>query len=145
MVQKIKNLTLLLFVAATMFTFSSCNKDNNNDDNPSSGGGGSSANYPESVSETKWSWGSQTGSEDINGYNMVIVTFSQTGNLTYVTMQRLDYSSNLYRGTYTYSSGNGTMALENPDTHEPASATFSINGNTFTFKINGATYPLTKQ
>ena len=108
-------------------------------------GGGSSANYPESVSETKWSWGSQTGSEDINGYNMVIVTFSQTGNLTYVTMQRLDYSSNLYRGTYTYSSGNGTMALENPDTHEPASATFSINGNTFTFKINGATYPLTKQ
>jgi hypothetical protein len=145
MFKQIKNLTLLLFVAATMFTFASCNKDNNNDDNPSSGGGGSSANYPESVSETKWSWGSQTGSEDINGYNMVIVTFSQTGNLTYVTMQRLDYSSNLYRGTYTYSSGNGTMALEDRDSHESASATFSINGNTLTLKMNGASYPLAKQ
>lgn len=55
---------MLLFVAATMFTFASCNKDNN-DDNPSGGGGGSSTNYPESVSETKWSWGSQTGSQQL--------------------------------------------------------------------------------
>ena len=53
MFKQIKKITMLLFVAATMFTFSSCNKDNS-DDNTSSGGGGSSANYPESVSETVW-------------------------------------------------------------------------------------------
>ena len=40
MYKNIKKITALLFVTATMFTFSSCNKDNNNDDNPSSGGGG---------------------------------------------------------------------------------------------------------
>ena len=142
MYQNIKKLTALFFVAATMFTFASCNKDNN-DDNPS--GGGSSANYPESISQTHWEWGNVTGSEAINGFNNVIIRFSQTGNQANVTMHKLDYSANLYQGTYTYSSGNGTMALEDRDSHEPASATFSINGNTFTFKINGASYPLTKQ
>ena len=68
MYQNIKKLTALLFVAATMFTFASCNKDNN-DDNPSGGGGGSSANYPESISQTHWEWGNVTGSEAINGFN----------------------------------------------------------------------------
>lgn len=37
MFKQIKKLTVLLFVAATMFTFASCNKDNP-DDNPSGGG-----------------------------------------------------------------------------------------------------------
>lgn len=37
MIKHIKKLTVLLFVAATMFTFTSCNKDNNN---PSGGGSG---------------------------------------------------------------------------------------------------------
>ena len=142
MYQNIKKLTALLFVAATMFTFASCNKDNN-DDNPS--GGGSSANYPESISQTHWEWGNVTGSEAINGFNNVIIRFSQMGNQAYVTMHKLDYSANLYQGTYTYSSGNGTMALEDRDSHEPASATFSINGNTLTLKMNGASYPLAKQ
>ena len=40
MFKNIRKNTLLLFVAATMFSFSSCNKDNS-DDNPSGGGGGS--------------------------------------------------------------------------------------------------------
>lgn len=145
MFKQIKKLTALFFVAATMFTFASCNKDNTDDDNPSGGGGGSSANYPESISQTHWEWGNMTGSEAINGFNNVIIRFSQMGNQAYVTMHKLDYSANHYQGTYTYSSGNGTMALENPDTHEPASATFSINGNTLTLKMNGASYPLTKQ
>lgn len=144
MYQNIKKITMLLFVAVTMFSFSSCNKDNN-DDNPSGGGGGSSANYPESISQTHWEWGSQTGSEAINGFNNVIIRFSQTGNQANVTMHKLDYSANRYQGTYTYSSGNGTMALEDRDSHEPASATFSINGNTLTLKMNGASYPLAKQ
>ena len=68
MVKNIKKLTVLLFVAATMFTFSSCNKDNT-EDTPSGGGGGSSANYPESISQTYWEWGNMTGSEAINGFN----------------------------------------------------------------------------
>ena len=144
MYNKIKNLTMLLFVAATMFSFASCNKDNT-EDTPSGGGGGSSANYPESISQTHWEWGSQTGSEAINGFNNVIIRFSQTGNQANVTMHKLDYSANLYQGTYTYSSGNGTMTLEDRDSHEPASATFSINGNTLTLKMNGASYPLAKQ
>ena len=46
MYNKIKNLTMLLFVAATMFTFASCNKDDGN--NGGSGSGGSS-----SISEAK--------------------------------------------------------------------------------------------
>ena len=110
-----------------------------------SSGGGSSANYPESISQTHWEWGNMTGSEAINGFNNVIIRFSQTGNQANVTMHKLDYSANLYQGTYTYSSGNGTMALEDRDSHEPASATFSINGNTLTLKMNGASYPLAKQ
>ena len=31
MVKQIKKITMLLFVAATMFTFASCNKDNTED------------------------------------------------------------------------------------------------------------------
>ena len=143
--KNLRKLTALLFVAATMFTFASCNKDNT-EDTPSGGGGGSSsANYPESISQTHWEWGSQTSSEAINGFNNVIIRFSQTGNQANVTMHKLDYSANLYQGTYTYSSGNGTMTLEDRDSHEPASATFSINGNTLTLKMNGASYPLAKQ
>ncbi|MBQ0112487.1 MAG: hypothetical protein KBT03_05080 [Bacteroidales bacterium] len=41
MYNKIKNLTMLLFVAATMFTFASCNKEDDN--NGGSGSGGSSS------------------------------------------------------------------------------------------------------
>ncbi len=49
MLKQIKKITMLLFVAATMFSFASCNKDNT-DDNPSGSSGNSSANYPESIS-----------------------------------------------------------------------------------------------
>jgi hypothetical protein len=43
MLKQIKKLTAPLFVAATMFTFASCNKDNN-DDNPSGSGSSSISN-----------------------------------------------------------------------------------------------------
>ena len=52
MLKQIKKLTALLFVAATMFTFASCNKDNN-DDNPS-GGGSSSISEANLIGE--WGW-----------------------------------------------------------------------------------------
>ena len=52
MLKQIKKLTALLFVATTMFTFASCNKDNN-DDNPS-GSGSSSISEANLVGE--WGW-----------------------------------------------------------------------------------------
>ena len=53
MFKQIKKLTALFFVAATMFTFASCNKDNTDDDNPS-GGGSSSISEANLVGE--WGW-----------------------------------------------------------------------------------------
>lgn len=50
--KNLRKLTVLFFVAATMFTFSSCNKDNT-DDNPS-GGGSSSISEANLVGE--WGW-----------------------------------------------------------------------------------------
>ena len=83
MFKNIRKNTLLLFVAATMFSFSSCNKDNS-DDNPSGGGGGSSsANYPETIVSTNWNWES---SEPTNGFVRVGVFFGENNNFTSVTM-----------------------------------------------------------
>lgn len=48
MLKQIKKLTALLFVAATMFTFASCNKDEN-EDNPSGGGGSSTPTLEEQI------------------------------------------------------------------------------------------------
>ena len=53
--------------------------------------------------------------------------------------------ADIYIGTYSYSTGSGSMSLEDQGLHTTASATFSINGTTMTFKINGGTYTLTKQ
>ena len=47
MVKQIKKLTLLLFVAATMFSFASCSKD---DDNKTT------SDAPETVADTEWMW-----------------------------------------------------------------------------------------
>ena len=49
MIKNIKKLTMLLFVAATMFTFASCNKDDDNND------GGSSA-ISEANLVGEWGW-----------------------------------------------------------------------------------------
>ena len=46
MYQNIKKLTALLFVAATMFTFASCNKDDGNN-------GGSGSGSSSSIDESK--------------------------------------------------------------------------------------------
>ncbi len=48
MFKQIKKLTALFFVAATMFTFASCNKDNNEDNPSNPSGGGSSSSISES-------------------------------------------------------------------------------------------------
>ena len=143
MVKQIKKITMLLFVAATMFSFASCNKDNT-EDTPSGGGGGSSsANYPETIVSTNWNWES---SEPTNGFVRVGVFFGENNNFTSVTMEKAEtHLADIYIGTYSYSTGSGSMSLEDQGSHTTTSATFSINGTTMTFKINGGTYTLTKQ
>ncbi len=88
---------MLFFVAATMFSFASCNKDDT-DDNPSGGGGGSSANYPETLEQTVWEW---EGNADANDVVRVGIAFAQYANNCTVTLMRSDYSSLIYRGNYT--------------------------------------------
>ena len=53
MYKQIKKLTMLLFVAATMFTFASCNKD---DDNNGGSGSGGSSSISEAKLIGKWSF-----------------------------------------------------------------------------------------
>lgn len=75
MVKQIKKLTVLFFVAATMFSFASCNKDNSVDNTSSGGGGSSSANYPETIVSTNWNWES---SEPTNGFVRVVYSLVKT-------------------------------------------------------------------
>ena len=134
--------TVLLFMAATLFTFSSCSEKENG------GPSGNSTNYPESVENTSWGWGYSGGSEVINGYNSILLRFSIFMDKPTIDLQlgRPDWSADNYHGdTYTYSEGNGTLTLMHTSTHEPVTATFSINGTKMTLKINGATYSLTKR
>lgn len=134
----------LLFVAATMLTFSACSEK----ENEIPGGGGNSTNYPESVENTTWGWGYSGGSEVINGYNSILLRFFVFMDKPAIDLQfcRPDWSADNYHGdTYTYSEGNGLLTLMHTSTHEPVTATFSINGTKMTLKINGDTYSLTKR
>ena len=67
MVKQIKKLTTLLFVAATMFTFSSCNKDDDN--NPSGGGGNSTTETHGRMYGTTWTKTYKDFSVLDEGYN----------------------------------------------------------------------------
>ena len=138
MINKIKKMAMLLMFVATVISFSACEKDNEDD---STGGG--SNNYPASIASTQWEWKHEAS----EGIRSVAVSFSQTGNYFIMTITSNDIydSGAVYNGTYTYSEGKGSVTMENSDTHEPATATFSINGSTMTFKFNGATYTLTKK
>ena len=116
MYKQIKKLTVLLFVAATMFTASSCSKDDD------------SERYPESVQHTTWEYTDQ----------------SHTHEVTYVAVSFLA-ENEIYRGTYTYSNGSGTLDLVRTTTGANATATFSVDDSTLTLKFNGGTYSLTRQ
>lgn len=136
MYRNIKKLTMLLFVAATMFTFASCNKDNT-DDNPS--GGGSSANYPETVNGTYWKWEGGTG-------DVVRVSVRFAENNSNCTFSYVDgnYYGHVYNGTFSYANGQGNLNVQS-STQEQLSVNFSVSGTTLTLILNGGTYSLTKQ
>ena len=110
---------MLLFVAVTMLAAASCSKDDD------------SGRYPESVQHTTWEYTDQ----------------SHTHEVTYVTLKRNDGTavSEIYRGTYTYSNGSGTLDLVRTTTGANATATFSVDDSTLTLKFNGGTYSLTRQ
>lgn len=61
MLKQIKKLTALLFVAATMFTFASCNKDNNDDN-----GGSSAISEANIVGEWGWPSSHEMKNKNIN-------------------------------------------------------------------------------
>lgn len=142
MYKQIKKLTVLLFVAATMFTFSSCNKDNNDDNpsNPSSGGGTSSTNYPESVNGTYWIWSAESG--DVVFFS---IRFMQNNDQCTMAYTNGNYESRNYNGTFTYSNGSGSMDMERRSTGERMTLAFTVNDSTLTTQLLGVTYSLAKQ
>ena len=131
MYQNIKRITVLFFVAATMFTASSCSKDDD------------SGRYPESVQHTTWEYTDQSHTHEVT---YVAVSFLAE-NTSRVTLKRNDGTavSEIYRGTYTYSNGSGTLDLVRTTTGANATATFSVDDSTLTLKFNGGTYSLARQ
>ena len=135
MIKNIKKLTVLLFVATTMLTFASCNKDDDN--NPS--GGGISANYPETVNGTYWKWEGGTG--DVVRVSVRFAEYGSNCTFSYVDGSYYGY---VYNGTFSYANGQGDLEVQS-STQEQLSVDFSVSGTTLTLLLNGGTYSLTKQ
>ena len=140
MIKNIKKLTMLLFVAATMFTFASCNKDDVNNQNTNT-----STNDYAAVADTEWKWMAEDPNS-ISGVISIRVEFNgpKLADLTYTDMSTGLMETEVLMGTYTYSNGSGTLALEDDD-YNAVNVSFTISGTTMTLKFKGATYTLTKQ
>lgn len=120
----------MLFVAATMLTFASCNKD---DDKTDSG-----ASYPESVESTSWQWLNPDETAHLLG---VSATFYPDQRVSVNHIIR-DNNPDIYVGSYTYSAGQGTMTISLTTSHEEIGATFSVKGTTLILNMQGTTYTL---
>ena len=137
MVKQIKKLTALLFVAATMFTFASCEKEDDNN---------TTTDAAETVAGTEWNW----SAEDPNSISGVIdlqVGFNGPilAELIYTDMSTGIMQTDVLLGTYTYSNGNGTLTLDDDINNTTVNISFTISGTTMTLKFKGVTYSLTKQ
>ena len=142
MVKQFKKLTVLFFVAATMFTFSSCNKDDGNNQNQNT-----NTTTEDSVvlDDTEWRW----MAEDPNSVSGVIdiwVRFNgpRLAALSYTDMSTGIMQSDMLMGTYTYSNGEGALSLTDDDYHS-FYISFTVSGTTMTLKFKGVTYTLIKQ
>lgn len=137
MVKQIKKLTALLFVAATMFAFASCEKEDDNN---------TTTDAAETVAGTEWNW----SAEDPNSISGVIdlqVGFNGPilAELIYTDMSTGIMQTDVLLGTYTYSNGNGTLTLDDDINNTTVNISFTISGTTMTLKFKGVTYSLTKQ
>ena len=131
---QIKRLTLLFFVAATMFTFSSCSKDDSDN----------IANAPATVADTEWEW---SGSNYTSGVIDVEVGFNgpKLADLIYTDMSTGIMQTDVLLGTYTYSNGKGTLTLEDETNNTTVNLSFTVSGTSMTLKFKGTTYTLTKK
>jgi len=142
MLKQIKKLTALLFVAATMFTFDSCNKDNN-DDNP----------QPDNtIIGTTWThvesgdWFDEEN-DTIRYYSeteyirFTTETTGQIGNSFVVEGLPEESSEESYPFSYTYNYPNGTISIDELF-GEFGMATFTINGDRLTLNLNDDYYPI---
>lgn len=140
MIKNIKKLTMLLFVAATMFSLMSCNKDDVNNQNTNT-----STNDYAAVADTEWKWMAEDPNS-VAGVISIRVEFNgpKLADLTYTDMSTGLMETEVLMGTYTYSNGSGTLALED-DNYNAVNVSFTISGTTMTLKFKGVTYTLTKQ
>ena len=140
MIKNIKKLTMLLFVAATMFSLMSCNKENVNNQNTNT-----TTNDYAAVADTEWKWMAEDPNS-VAGVISIRVEFNgpKLADLTYTDMSTGLMETEVLMGTYTYSNGSGTLALEDDD-YNAVNVSFTISGTTMTLKFKGATYTLTKQ
>lgn len=136
MVKQIKKLTMLLFVAATMFSFASCNKDDDKN---------AVSDAPETVADTQWKWMAEDPNS-VSGVISVRVEFNgpRLADLTYTDMSTGVMQSDVLMGTYTYSEGKGTLSLRDDD-YNPINISFTTSKTTMTLKFKGTNYSLTKQ
>ena len=140
MIKNIKKLTVLLFVAATMFSFVSCNKDDDNHQNTNT----TTDDYA-AVADTEWKWMAEDPNS-VAGVISIRVEFNgpRLADLTYTDMSTGLMETEILMGTYSYSNGKGTLALED-DNFNSVNISFTISGTTMTLKFKGTTYTLTKQ
>ena len=128
---QIKKLTLLLFVAATMFTFSSCSKND------------SDSNAPASVADTEWEWRDNnytSGVIDVEvGFNGPKLAY-----LIYTDMSTGIMQTDVLMGTYDYSNGKGTLTLNDETDNTTVNLSFTVSGTSMTLTFKDVTYKLTK-
>ena len=131
---------MLLFVAATMFSLMSCNKENVNNQNTNT-----TTNDYAAVADTEWKWMAEDPNS-VAGVISIRVEFNgpRLADLIYTDMSTGLMETEVLMGTYTYSNGSGTLALEDDD-YNAVNVSFTIRGTTMTLKFKGATYTLTKQ
>ena len=125
---------MLFFVAATMLSFSSCNKDESED----------TADAPSTVAGTEWRWSysnSTTGVIDVEvGFNGPMLA-----ELIYTDMSTGIMQTDVLLGTYSYSNGKGTLALEDDTEGTRMNIPFTVSGTTLKLTFKGTAYTLTKK
>ncbi|MBP5536024.1 MAG: hypothetical protein J6X62_04445 [Bacteroidales bacterium] len=134
---KTKRIFMLLFAAAAMLTFASCNKDNSDTDTP--------ANESATVADTEWRWGAEDPNS-VAGIIDISVEFNgpKLASLTYTDMSTGIMQSDVMIGTYTYTNGKGTLNLRDDNNNTTVNASFTISGTKMTLSFKGTTYSLTK-